>query len=186
MQVLGDAIAFVDDGQALELLVEAGVLHRDPGMQGEGLDERPILLAELVRSGLVGQVQPAQGDALDRDRDAQEARHRRVVRRKPEAARIGVDVGDPERAVLADDQPQQAVALGQGADRLSGRIVHAARDEALDPAIRVDDPERGVVGADERTHAVDDDLQDVVDGGQAGDLADGRIEGGMNLAKAVG
>ena len=76
VEVLGDALPFVDDRQSLELLVEAGVLHRDPGVQGERLDQRPILLAELVPARLVGQVQPAQGDALDRDRDSEEARHR--------------------------------------------------------------------------------------------------------------
>jgi len=65
-----------------------------------------------------------------------------------------------------------------------GFVVHPAGDEALDPAVGIDDPERGVLGADEGTHSIDDDLQDVVDGDEAGDPPDGRVEGGVNLALA--
>ena len=116
VEVLGDAVALVDDGEAIELLVEPRVLHRDPGVDREGLDERLVFRAEPGGADLVGQVQPAQGRALDRDRDAQEAGHRRVVRREARAVWVGGDVRDPERAVLADDQPEQATALRQ-ADR---------------------------------------------------------------------
>ena len=39
MKVLGDPLALVDHGQALDLLVEAGVLDGDPGVQREHLDD---------------------------------------------------------------------------------------------------------------------------------------------------
>ena len=66
MEVLGDPLPLVDDGEPLELLVQPGVLHRDPGVQREGLDERQVLLAELGGTDLVGQVEPAERDALAR------------------------------------------------------------------------------------------------------------------------
>ena len=42
-----------------DLLVEAGVLDRDPGVEGERLDEPLVVLGELVGAQLVGQVEVA-------------------------------------------------------------------------------------------------------------------------------
>ena len=39
VQVAADPLALLDDGQALDLLVEPGVLDGDAGVQGEHLDE---------------------------------------------------------------------------------------------------------------------------------------------------
>ena len=44
---LRDALALVDDGQAMELLVQPRVLHGDAGVEREGLDERLVFRAEL-------------------------------------------------------------------------------------------------------------------------------------------
>ncbi len=52
VEVLADPLALLDDRQALDLLVEPGVLDGDPGMEGEHLDERLVGLAELPRSCL--------------------------------------------------------------------------------------------------------------------------------------
>ena len=59
MEVLGDPLALLDDGQALDLLVQPGVLDGDPGPEREHLDEQLVGLAELGRVALVGQVQVA-------------------------------------------------------------------------------------------------------------------------------
>ena len=42
VQVLADPLALVDDGQALDLLVQARVLDRDRRVAGERLDERLV------------------------------------------------------------------------------------------------------------------------------------------------
>ena len=83
---------------------------------------------------------------------------------------------DPERAVLADDQAEQAVAAGGGPIRARVVGVDAARDEALDAPVGVDDPEGRVLRADERADAVDDHLQDLVDGSRPAIAAVGRVE----------
>ena len=57
VEVLADPLALVDHREPLDLLVEPRVLDRDPGMDGEGLDERLILRGELVGTGLVREVQ---------------------------------------------------------------------------------------------------------------------------------
>ena len=113
VEVLADALALVDDGQPMDLLVQAGVLDRDRGVAGEGLDERLVGRGELLPRRLVGQVQVADRAALHRHRDAEEAVHRRMVRREPIASLVEGDVGDPERAVLLDDQAEEAVTARQ-------------------------------------------------------------------------
>ena len=116
MEVLADALALVDDGQPAILLVQAGVLDGDRRVAGERLDDHLVLGRELGGTRLVGQVQVADGPALHRDRDAEEAVHRRVVRREAVAPRVDRDVRDPEGLVLVDDQAQEPVAAGQGSD----------------------------------------------------------------------
>ena len=64
MEILRDPLALVDQGKVLELLVESGVVHRDAGMQGEGLNEGLVTWTELIGADLVGQVQPADGPPL--------------------------------------------------------------------------------------------------------------------------
>ena len=64
-------------------------------------------------------------------------------------------------------------------------IVHPARDELLDAAVGVDDAHGGVLRSNERTDAIDDDLQRVINGGQSGDAPNGGIEGSLDLVKAA-
>ena len=176
VEVLADALAFVDDREPLDLLVEPRVLDRDAGMDGEGLDQRLILLGELVGAGLVREVQVPDRATLHRDGNAQEAVHRRVVRREPVAPRIDRDVRDPERAVLAHDQPEEPVTARNVADPRPGLAIHAGGDEAFHDAVGVDDAERRILGADQRSDLVDDHLQDVVDRLQLGDRAGRGLE----------
>ena len=54
--VLADPLALLDDGQALDPLVEPGVLDGVPH-GARHLDELLVALAELVAPALVGQVE---------------------------------------------------------------------------------------------------------------------------------
>ena len=147
-----------------------------PAWTREDLDQRLVVLGELVGAGLVGEVQVADRATLDRDGHAQEAVHRRVIRREPVAPRIDGDVRDPERAVLPDDEAEEPVAPGQVPDPRPGLAVDPGGDEAFHDAVGVDDAEGRVSGPDERTDLVDDDLQDVLDPVQLRDRADCRVE----------
>src|SRR5690242_17643092 len=103
--------------------------------------------------------------------------HRRVLRRK--TVRIGVlrDVGDSKGHAVANDRPEQPVALRQRPDARAQLGGHAARDEALDVATLVDDAQGGVLGAHELADVVDDDLEHAVEVELAGDGARRAIEG---------
>ena len=177
MEVLADALALVDDRQALDLLVQAGVLDGDRGVASERLDEFLVVRGELGGVALVRQVEIADRSTFHRDGYAQEARHRRVMGREAMAPRVRVDVGDPERSVLLDDQTEESVAAGQRPDLCPCLIGQATGDETLDDAVAVDDAERRVLGADQRTDLVDDDLEDLVHGQDAGDSAGRGVDG---------
>ena len=116
MEVLADPGSLVDHGHPLDLLVETGVLDRDPGVKRERLDEPLVVDRELAGAALVRQVEVAHRGALDLDRHAEERAHRRMVRRESRGVGVPGDVGNPIAAVLADDQAEQAVAPRQRSD----------------------------------------------------------------------
>ncbi len=176
VEILADPLALLDDRQALDLLVEPGVLDGDPGVEGEHLDERLVGLAELPRPALVRQVEVADGLALDRDRHAQERGHPGMVGREPVAPGMTGDVGDPERTPAADDQAQETVALRQGPDPLAVGPADPARDEPLEDAVGVGDPQGGVFRSDQVPRPVADQLEDPIDREDPGDPPGGRIE----------
>ena len=57
VKIPADPVALVHDRQPAHLVVQSGVLDGDPGVQREHLDQCLVLLAELGRPQLVGQVQ---------------------------------------------------------------------------------------------------------------------------------
>ena len=83
MQVAADPLALLHDGQALDLLVESGVLDGNPGVEGEHLDQALVVLGEVAGGQLVGQVEPADRTAPGPDRDAKQRLHGRVMGGKP-------------------------------------------------------------------------------------------------------
>ena len=186
MEVAADAVTLVDDRQAAHLIVEPRVLDRDPGMQGEHLDQRLVIGAELRGPELVREIEAPDDLAAGRDRHAEEAGHGRVVRREPVALRVAGDVGDPVGPILADDQPEQPAAVRQVADRGAIVVADAARDEALDGAVAVDDADGGVLRVDELAHPVDDHLQHAVDVEHAADAAHRLVEREQLARGAVG
>ena len=155
------------------------------GVAGERLDERLVGRGELLPGRLVGEVQVADRAALHRHRDAEEAVHLRMVRREPVASLVEGDVGDPDRAVLADDQAEEAVTARQGADPRPCLAVHAGGDEGLDHPAGVDDPERGIARADQRTDLVDDDLEHLLDGAETGDRPGGDIDRVVDVGRRL-
>ena len=50
VEVLADAVPLLDHGDAPDGLVQPGILDRNPGVQGEQLDEPLVVVAELGRA----------------------------------------------------------------------------------------------------------------------------------------
>ena len=102
--------------------------------------------------------------------------HLGMIGREPIRLRMAADVGNPEGAVLADDQAEQSAAAWQVADPPPLLVADAARDESLDGPLGIDDADRGVFGADQLAHSISDELQDSVDLEGAADAADRLVE----------
>ena len=138
---------------ALPLVVEAGVLDRDARRDRERTDELLVDLGELVRALLLGQVEVAEHLVAHADRDAQERGHRRVVGREAEGVGVRGEVREPQRPGIADEQAEDAVALGLVPDPRALLVVDADGDELHEAvAILADDAERAVPGV-VRRHA---------------------------------
>src|SRR5437667_8849880 len=100
-----------------------------------------------------------------------------MVWRETEASRIGLDVVDPERSSLADDQTEEAGTAGQIADTLSLGPRDPAGDESLETvAAVVEDSERRVAGLDKDPDAVDDELEHAFDRKHGRDAPDRLVE----------
>jgi hypothetical protein len=101
--------------------------------------------------------------------------------RKTVTARIGFDIADPKRPVLANDQSEEASALREWANPVARGVVHPAGDESFDPSAAIDDPECRVLRADERANLIDDDLQDIVDSPETSDPSDRGVQGNLDV-----
>ena len=97
--------------------VQTGVLDGDAGGAGQGDHELLVDVAEHLGRCLVGQVQVAEDLVADPHGHAEERPHRRVVRREPVRVGMLLQVGETDRLRVDDEQPEDAVALGQVADR---------------------------------------------------------------------
>ena len=139
--------------------VEAGVLDRRAGRGGQRHHDLLVVLGELGRALLLGQVEVAPDVVADAHRHAEEAVHRRVVRR--EAVRVGVlgDVRHAYRLRLVDEQTQHAAAVRQLADLRVQFGADAVDDEVVQHAVGTDHAERAVAGAGQLARRLHDPLQ---------------------------
>ena len=94
-------------------------------MIGHGL----VSLGEVAAVALLGEVQVPE-DAAARDHWHPEERpHRRVVRREADRARIGPDVGEPQRPGVGDEHAQDPPAGREVADGGALVVAETGRDE---------------------------------------------------------
>ncbi len=160
--------------------VGTGVVDDRPRRLRQRLDEHLVLLGEVARSLLLGEVQVAVDGAPDADGDTEEAGHRRVVGR--EAGGVGVvgEVVEPQRSRFADQQAEDAVPAGQVSDATPGRLVDALGDEVDQHPVGPDDPQGAVRRAGERRGGLHDPAQHRVQVEVGADGAD-RPEQGAGL-----
>jgi hypothetical protein len=177
MQVQCDPLPLLEDGQATQLFVHPGVVDGEARVAGKGFDELLVIDAERHPVALVGQVQPADGSALDTDRHAKEGRHGRVPGRESHAASVGPDVLDAQRLAILDHDAKETSSLWLPSDGLAFLLADAGGDESLEVTVIVKDAERGVSRTSDGTYAVDDDLEDTFERELLADRDRGSIEG---------
>jgi hypothetical protein len=98
-------------------------------------------------------------------------------------AGVGVQVSEPDRGGVADQQAQDAPADRQRPDVLDGLGVHADVHELVELAIRADHAQGGVAGLDQSSCGLDDVLQDH---GQAQVTGDGHVRPQQGTQSSLG
>ena len=146
-------------------LVQARVLDRDRRLRGQQLDQLLIFRAEVASALLLGQIEVAVGDPAQQHRHAEERRHRRMVRREADRARVVADRVQAQRVRVGDERAEDSAALGQVADRRPCGVVDAVGDEALEPRARpVDHAQRRVARAGQLGGQLGQPLKQAVEG----------------------
>ena len=159
VQVLADSLAFGHHGHPLELGIQPGVADGDPRVPRERLHDAHVVVGEVLAAVLLGEIEVPDRAALDANGRPEERVHRRMCLREAGATVVGHHVVDADRAVLLDQQSEQAMAARQRSDREPRLIGHPAGDELLDHAVVAERAERGVLGADQRSDEIDDQLE---------------------------
>ena len=92
MEVPGDSVSVVEDTQYADPFMKAGVLDGDAGCDRQCLSECLILLAELVSTHFVGEIEVAIDHGAGSDGDAEEGLHGRMVSGKPVTVGMAAEV----------------------------------------------------------------------------------------------
>ncbi len=82
-----------------------------------------------------------------------------MVGREADRHVVPAEVAQAQRGRVLDQQPEQALALGQVAHGGTRPFVHAHVDELGQIVARAEDPQRAVAGSDEIDGGLDDALQ---------------------------
>ena len=133
VEVARNALTILDRRQLGDASVEACVLDGRAGGDSEADGELLVDVGERVLALLVAEVEVAEHGAADHHRHAEERSHRRMVRWETEARRVFAQIGEAQRLRIDDQQAEDPVALGEVADRRTGFLVDADRDELGQP-----------------------------------------------------
>ncbi len=131
----------------LALVVEAGVLDRDARRDRERADELFVDLRELVGTLLLAQVEVSEHCVPDPDGDAEERRHRRMVRREPER-RPDAAVRSASRSGRGSRISRPRIPRPSGSRPIRSRVASSIADgDELDQVLTVgtEDAERSVL-----------------------------------------
>jgi hypothetical protein len=161
---------------ALDELVQPGVVDGDTGCGGQGHHDLLVVVTELGGVLFLGQVQIAEDLVAGTNRDTEKAVHRWVVRWEPVRVGMLVDVRQPDRAWVGDQQTQHTTAVWQIPDARVGGRVDAVSDEVGQiGAVGADHAERTVPGVGQGARGFDDTLQGAAQAEVRAD-ADDRVE----------
>ena len=161
MQIPGDALPVLDQGQRLHPSVEAGILYGHAGRSRQADDQFLVGAREHVGGGLVGQVEVAEDGSPYPNGHPEERLHRRVTGREPEAVGVERQIGQSQRPGVHDELTEDAVSLGQVPDAPVGLVVHPDGDELGQPvATLVEHAQSAVAGVDQLDGRLDDPAQD--------------------------
>src|SRR5690349_18748230 len=159
VELAGDALPVLEDGDVLEARLQAGVVDGDAGRGSQRHRQSFVLLAELLRTLLVGEVEAPDGFTAP-DGHAEERGHLRVPGWELLCQRVLAQVAQPNRLWIVQEDTENAPELRKAPDGLMGLVLHAARHEIGQLAVVVYDAQGAVSRVDQLASRIDDPLQD--------------------------
>ena len=155
--------------------METGVLNGDPRRNRQGLSECLVLVAELVGTDFVGEIEIAIDHRSDSDGDAEEGFHGRVVRRESVAVGMGAEVREAQGRGFGDQHAQHPSSGRASTDRLFLGIAQSDGDERLEASpCLIEHAESAIASVDERTGLFDEVAEQ-----------DGQLDGGFDHEDGV-
>ncbi len=106
VEIHADALALLQHGHALDLLVQSGVLDRDRGLRRKRLERFAVIRREFLRPLFLGEIEVPKRLAAQHDRRADEAAHRRVILRETHRGGMLVKVPQAEGPAFLLQMPQ--------------------------------------------------------------------------------
>ncbi len=166
VQLVGEAGAFLRDGQLAAALVEAGVGEGDGRVLGEDGEQLLVLLGEAATAVLLGAVLVREEQGADdlvvvADGQAEEVGHVGVGRGPALEAGVFADVGQALGLRLVQHRGEDAVLARERADGLPLGVADAVDHELGEAAVVVGDAEGGVLRVEQLAGRGDDRLEDV-------------------------
>jgi hypothetical protein len=164
VKVEREPVPLGDDRELPALLVEAGVDDRDRGVSGEHDDQLFVLVGEVVRADLLGQVEGPDHALRRHDRYAEEGAHVGMAA-GPSAteAWMLVDVPRAVGSIRLEHRAEHSVLPRKRAERGDELVAHARGEEPPKAAVAVRKSERRVTCGGELASAVHEALQHVLD-----------------------
>ncbi len=129
------------------------MIDRHPGKVRQQNRRLLVILIELHRVLLIGQVQISKRLTGGDNRDPQKRPHRRMTHREPIRVWMPAHVSQPQRHRIEDQLTQHPTTPRQRADPLPGRLVHAEREKPRQPRPRLVQHPQAPHTAHRSTHA---------------------------------
>src|SRR5665213_2787177 len=116
-----------------DVVVQPCILDRDTGSRGEGEHDALVLVVEVATAALLGQIEVPEDLITHPYWHAKEAHHRWMIRREAEGCRMFLEIVQPQRARVVDQEAEDAAAARQGSDTFDGLVIDADGDELREP-----------------------------------------------------
>ena len=152
MEIAGDPVPVVQKADEARPLLQPRVLDGDARRLRQRLRHGLVLFVEGFTVQFVGQVQVPVDLSTHPQGYAQERIHRWMMGREPIAVGVGVQIGQPERLGIGNENTEYAASCRAGTDALLLFVGQPDGQELVEGGPgRIEDSESAIAGLDQRT-----------------------------------
>jgi two-component system, NarL family, response regulator DevR len=156
VQIPGDAVPVVEDTEHTDPIMEACVLDCDACCQRQCLGQCLVLIAEVVGTEFIGEIEVAVDLVADSDGNAEERLHGRVASREPITVRVAPEVVEAQGYRLGDEEAKDPSSSWARSDGLFLGVAQSDGQELLEAGpCFIEHPQGAVAGVDQGTRLFD-------------------------------